>query len=82
MIRKARNPDFQAILYPTLGLVSQAPSNTEDWEREGKERRGEKRQGKEVYSRCLKISLEPVFWPSSELTSNSVRPPKTCPKCY
>lgn len=77
LIRKARNPDFQAILYPTLGLVSQAPSNIEDREREGK-----KRQGKEVYSRCLKISLEPVFWPSSELTSNSVRPSKRCPKCY
>lgn len=39
------------------------------------------RQGKEVYSRFLKISLESVFFSFSELTPNSARS-KRCPKCY
>lgn len=38
LIRKARNPDIQAILSPTIGLVSQAPDDIEDREREGKAR--------------------------------------------
>lgn len=38
------------------------------------------REGKEVYKRFLKISLEPVF-SFSELTSSSARS-KRCPKCY
>lgn len=44
LIKKARNPDSQAILSPALGLISQAPVNIEDM---GKEREGRGREGKQ-----------------------------------